>query len=51
VDLTDLAALAQRWLATGCAEPTFCDGADVTASGRVDWLDVGICGEYWLYVP
>ena len=48
VDFADYAALAGRWMDEGCAEPGWCDGADLNKSGSVDWYDLAEFVEYWL---
>ena len=47
VDLSDVALLAERWLATDCAEPDWCGGADMNVSGAVELTDLGLLLEQW----
>lgn len=55
VDLNDFSVFASRWLMSGCAEPDWCDGADLSENGSVDIIDLNIFTENWfegkLYEP
>ncbi|MHC4173024.1 MAG: DUF3160 domain-containing protein [Planctomycetota bacterium] len=41
VDTADFAILISHWLDTGCSEPDWCDGADLSRDGVVDTNDLG----------
>jgi hypothetical protein len=45
---TDVAALAEYWLAVGCAAMNDCDGADINRDGRVDLTDFSGLAALWL---
>ena len=47
VDLNDFSAFASRWLMSGCEEPDFCDGADLSENSSVDIIDLNIFTENW----
>jgi len=48
VDMVDYSRLTGNWMATGCHEPDWCDGADIDWSGRVDWADLKALALQWL---
>ncbi len=39
IDFGSLAAISQHWLENGCRKPGWCGGADIDASGTVDFAD------------
>jgi len=48
VDTVDYTIFAEHWCETGCTEPDWCDGIDVTGDRVVDWNDLRQFGEDWL---
>lgn len=44
----DLILLAQQWLAQGCQEPQWCEGADLNESASVNFADFAEFAENWL---
>lgn len=48
VDLTDYTDFAAQWLQSGCVEPDWCGGADLTGNGSVDVIDIQIFADNWL---
>jgi len=51
VDFADFSIFAVHWLQSGCADPDWCGGADLTRdepSGTVDYNDLLIFSENWL---
>ncbi len=47
-DLTELARMAENWLADNCQEPIWCNGADWNMNGSVDFGDVAELAADWL---
>jgi hypothetical protein len=48
-DFVDFSVFAQHWLTEEqCADPNWCDGADLTQNGTVDISDLKEFSEYWL---
>ena len=47
VDWTDLDIFADQWLASGCGEPDWCDGADFDQSQDVNFVDFSIFASEW----
>jgi hypothetical protein len=48
VDLLDISELAENWQAN-CSEPDWCEGTDLDRSGVVDFADLAIFCENWLW--
>jgi hypothetical protein len=48
VNLLDFERLSSVWLNSPCAEPAWCDDADIDHSGAVDIDDLGWMAESWL---
>jgi hypothetical protein len=49
VNFIDYAFFALRWFETDCeASNNWCDGADLTRDGRVNWADLFEFAEWWL---
>jgi hypothetical protein len=48
VDFGDFAVLALYWQATGCNDPSWCQGTDLDIDGNVDFDDLMLFVEYWL---
>ena len=51
VDLADFSIFAEHWLQTGCNEPDWCGGADLTKEkpdGLVDTFDLLKFAQLWL---
>jgi hypothetical protein len=48
IDLADLAILAPHWSESGCVDPDFCGGADLTGDGQVGLEDLLLFSEAWL---
>jgi len=48
VNWQDFAVFAGQWLASGCSDPDWCDGADLNHSGNVDWADFAVFAGQWL---
>ncbi|MHC4574051.1 MAG: hypothetical protein ACYS76_07950 [Planctomycetota bacterium] len=49
VNFADFATLAGQWMAAECADPNWCDGADLDRDGSVDGNDLGGFADYWLW--
>jgi hypothetical protein len=47
VDSLDLNYLCERWLDTLCAEPGWCEDADINRDGIVNLLDYAYLAEHW----
>ncbi|MHC4499839.1 MAG: LamG domain-containing protein [Planctomycetota bacterium] len=45
--MEDLAILVSYWLDETCAEPNWCEGADLNRSGSTDFYDYNILARYW----
>jgi predicted outer membrane repeat protein len=50
VDLSDLVILVSHWMESGCTEPLWCGGVDMTFDGLVGLDDVSVFAERWLQV-
>jgi hypothetical protein len=50
IDWADLSVFAEKWLATGCLEDYFCDGADFDYSDEVDFSDFNLLAVKWASV-
>lgn len=48
VDFADFSILAWYWDDSNCAEPNWCEGADLDKSGWVDVNDLALFAEFWL---
>ena len=48
VDFEDFSILAGYWYGPNCAEPDWCEGADLDNSGFVDANDLMLFTDYWL---
>ncbi|GEM_PF-6174234 len=46
-DLSDVARLADWWLADDCGEPDWCAGVDMNLDGAVEATDMGLLLEQW----
>ena len=51
VDFTDFAIFSSQWNVNDCNDPNWCDGADLDREGNVDYNDLGLFVEYWLWEP
>ena len=49
VDFTDFAIFALQWDVSECDEPSWCDGADLNRDGIVDYDDLALFIDYWLW--
>jgi hypothetical protein len=49
VNFGDYAIFSSRWNVTGCNDPNWCDGADLERDGDVDYNDLGLFVDYWLW--
>jgi hypothetical protein len=47
-DFVDYAVFANQWMAGNCAEPAWCEGADLNKSGKVGFEDLAIFADNWL---
>jgi len=48
INFTEFAEFALHWLDSGCGEPDWCGGGDVTGDGGVDANDLGLFASNWL---
>ncbi len=48
VDTLDIEIFAEHWLASDCAEPDWCNGADLDFESNVNLKDFAVLAEYWL---
>ena len=48
IDIYDLNVMAFWWLDMTCIGPPFCDGADLTGNGEVDYRDFALFASCWL---
>ena len=48
VNFADFAVLASHWQETGCSDPNWCEGTDLSADGNVDCNDLILFKDYWL---
>ncbi|MHC4115379.1 MAG: hypothetical protein ACYSSL_08700, partial [Planctomycetota bacterium] len=51
INFIDFAIFALQWDADDCNNPNWCDGADLDRNGNVDYNDLGLFVEYWLWQP
>ena len=51
VNFIDFAIFASQWDANDCNDPNWCEGADLDRNGDVDYNDLGLFVEYWLWQP
>ena len=49
VDMEDFALFGQQWIRGGCADPDWCNGADVSQDGAVLTADAIMLAENWLF--
>ncbi|MHC4192865.1 MAG: hypothetical protein ACYS8I_02785 [Planctomycetota bacterium] len=49
VNFVDYAIFSSRWNATACNDPNWCDGADLERDGDVDYNDLALFADYWLW--
>jgi hypothetical protein len=49
VRFNDFAIFALEWYSTGCSDPNWCTGADLDRQGDVNYVDLGLLVEYWLW--
>jgi hypothetical protein len=49
VKLSDFAAFCLHWFEQNCEYPTWCGGADLDYNGRVDFMDLAVFTENWLW--
>jgi hypothetical protein len=49
VNFCDYAIFSSQWNATDCNDPNWCDGADLERDGDVDYNDLELFVEYWLW--
>jgi hypothetical protein len=49
VDFRDFAILSLQWSDNNCDDPDWCAGADIDRDGDVDYSDLGLFVEYWLW--
>jgi hypothetical protein len=48
VNCDDIDLLMRQWGASGCNEPSWCNGADLDQNGIVDADDLQIIGDHWV---
>jgi hypothetical protein len=48
-DFYDFAIIASTWPESGCEYPGWCGGADLNVSGKVDFIDLALLAERWLW--
>ncbi len=48
VNFGDFAVLASYWQKTNCGAPSWCEGADLNTSSKVDSNDLALFVDYWL---
>jgi hypothetical protein len=49
VNFGDFAIFASQWNATDCNEPNWCAGADLDRDADVDYNDLGLFVEFWMW--
>ncbi|MHC4423810.1 MAG: hypothetical protein ACYSWR_03965 [Planctomycetota bacterium] len=49
VNFGDFVIFSSQWYATNCNDPNWCDGTDLERDGDVDYNDLGLFAEYWLW--
>ena len=49
VNFVDFATFASKWNATDRNDPNWCDGADLDRDSDVDYNDLGLFLDYWLW--
>lgn len=49
VNSLDYSIFAYQWGADGCNDPNWCDGADLDRDSDVDYNDLDLFTEYWLW--
>jgi len=49
VDFHDYATLASHWMTADCHYPDWCGGTDLNYNGHVDFMDLSIFTENWLW--
>jgi len=49
VDFRDFAIFSAQWSDNECSGPDWCAGADIDRDGDVDYSDLGLFVEYWLW--
>ena len=49
VNFGDFAIFASQWNTTDCNEPNWCAGADLNRDADVDYNDLGLFVEFWLW--
>jgi len=48
VNFVDFEVFASYWQATDCADPGWCQGADIDSTGSVDGNDLGLFVDFWV---
>ncbi len=48
VNFVDFDLFASYWQAAGCADPGWCQGADIDNTGSVDGRDLGLFVDFWV---
>jgi hypothetical protein len=49
VNFLDFAIFASKWNDADCNDPNWCQGADIDRDGNVDYNDLSLFVEYWLW--
>jgi hypothetical protein len=49
VNFRDYAIFSSQWNVENCNDPNWCDGADLERDGDVDYNDLGLFTDYWLW--
>jgi hypothetical protein len=49
VDFIDYTIFSSKWGDISCVEPNWCQGADLDRDGYVDYNDLGLFVDYWLW--
>ncbi|MHC4271119.1 MAG: hypothetical protein ACYST2_02255, partial [Planctomycetota bacterium] len=49
VNFSDFSIFASKWGNTGCIDPNWCEGVDLDRNNSVDYNDLALFVEYWLW--
>jgi hypothetical protein len=49
VNFSDFTPLSTNWLKSGCVAPQYCQGADIDHSGKVDFADLLLFIDQWMW--
>jgi hypothetical protein len=49
VNFSDFTPLSTYWLKSGCTAPQYCQGADIDHSGKVDFADLLLFIDQWMW--